>query len=262
MSRLAEFHLYDQPLLESLVRDFRKASGDRGALAKLVGETCEPRFSKARAGQLRTALARYRELDAPDVLILNCRREIEPRALLLERIHDGEVIAEWEVLDLALRAKRQIPAALDMIGWLADDAVRSAMPTPALRDGWVHSFSVGTPAVREALFASKPLCVDEVPVLGAERLWAHAVSDLARIREFFAALLLRPPPPIEEYRGWYPHLHAMAFAVDDARAVPEPGPLAWEYACELARASRAIASLVRMLGDCERRRLCVQVCSE
>jgi hypothetical protein len=262
MSRLAEFHLYDQPVLEGLVRGFRRARGDHKALAGLIGAAKEPRFPKARAAHLRQVLARYRELGAPDVVVRNCRREAEPRAFLLERIANGDVIAEWEVLDLALRAKRQIPAAFDTIGWLADDATRNAKPTPDLRDGWVHAFSVKTPAVREALYASKALHVDDVPVLGADRLWVHSVSDLPRIRGFFEALLLRPPPPIEDYRDWYPHLHAMEFSMDDTRAVPDPGPLAWQYARELASAARAIASVVRMLRDCERRRFCVQVCSE
>ena len=263
VSRLAEFHLYDIAVLTSLTTQFREARGKKRALRRLVEHAEEPRFAAARDRDLRATLKRFRALKAPELLIENCRRELEPRAFLLERLEErGQPLAEWELYDLALRSKKAIPAEFDFVEWLADHDARTRGPTPDMTDGWVQPFSSTAPGVRDALFGSKRLDVGGVPTLGADRCWVHDLAALARARRFFEALVELSPPPLEQYRRWYPHLHAMRFAMGDNEKVPADGPLAWEYATELAAARRAITRVVSMLKNCERRGWCVQVCCE
>ncbi len=262
MSTLSVFELYDFALLVRLVRAFRAARGDREALAKLVTEAQEPRLPKARDAYLRKALARLRELSTPDPLVENARRAIEPRALLLERLAKMQSFDEWEIYPLAARDERAIPNSYTTIEWLVDDDARRRGPTPEMTVGWIAGFCATTPRAREALFGGGPLMVDGIPTIGQDRAWVLDTTAVGATRQLLEELVRKPPPPLDEYRVWYPHLNAMSFTMDESRAVPNDGRLAWEYAHTLTTAARAIASLIAMLRTCEQKKLCVQVVYE
>ena len=259
MSRLTEISLFDKETLEALVLGFRRAAGDPKALRRLLDEAEEPHLPAARKRALAAELARFRELDAPPIIIEKCRRELAPRALLRERLRRGEARAEWEIVDLALRGKKPIPSAYAFVTWIADHEARRCGPTPEMSDGWTHGFSATDPGVREAMFGARVLEIGGVATLGADRGWVHDLPALREVRRFFEGLLTAAPPPVDEYRRWYPHLHAMEFCtVEDAR-VPEDGSLGWQYASELATAARAIRAMIALLQNCERRRWVVQI---
>lgn len=262
MSRLEEFHLYDQTALETLVSAFRQAQGNQRALRELVQNAAEPHWPRALKDKLRARLKRLREMDAPEMLIENHRRQIEPRRFLLERLRQGEAIEEWELFDLALRAKKQIPAQYSFIGWIADIEGRRADPNSEMNDLYIEPFSSTNAVVREALFGSKELHIGDRATLGGERQWVHSAADLPGVRRFFEELLERPPPPREDYRRWYLPLNAHRLHGAPETQVPGDGPLAWAYANELAQAARAIRGLVTMLENAEKRRWCVQIVCE
>jgi hypothetical protein len=127
-----------------------------------------------------------------------------------------------------------------------------------MSDPWVDGFSVTTPSVREAMFGARDLVIRGTHILGADRGRVHDVASIPAVREFFERCLIFPPPPLADYRRWYPHLHAMNFVETDA-ATPSGGVLEWEYASELAAAARSIRAIVAMLKNCERRKWCLQV---
>ncbi len=260
MSRLTELGLFDKETLEGLVLGFRRAAGDPRALRRLLDQAEEPPLPVARKQALSAELARFRALNAPPIVIENCRRELAPRALLRERIRRGESLAEWEILPLALRGKKPIPdGAYSFITWVADHEARRRGPTPEMSDGWTHSFSATDPAVREAMFGARALEIGGVATLGADRGWVHDVPALPGVRRFFEGLLAAAPPPLDDYRRWYPHLHSMEFCTVDDAQVPEDGPLGWKYASELAVAARAIRAMIAVLHNAARRGWVVQI---
>ena len=115
----------------------------------------------------RAQLARLRATGAPACLVDDCRRELEPQALLLERLEASPAIEAAEIVDPALRAKRPIPRRVD-------DEGRRAGPTAEQRLWLVHGFVSADPRVHAALFRAGTLAIDGVEVLGAEHGWVHA----------------------------------------------------------------------------------------
>jgi hypothetical protein len=247
MSRLSMFELYDTVILSRVVRAFRSAEGDHAALVELVTRAEEPRYSKTRAATLRKSLVRLRELQAPELLVEDARRTLEPRALLLERLAEGHALREWELYSLAARDKRPLPRKYTTIEWLLDEAGRREGPPVVSDDGWIPEFRASTPSVREALFGAGPLLVDGRPTLGQERAWVLDVAAATTTRRLIEDLLTRVPPPLEEYRTWYRHLHALEFTMNADRPVPDDGPLAWDYARSLTQAAREATSMASML---------------
>jgi len=263
MSRLAEFHLFDQVLLTKLVAGHRQAAGAPAALALLLSSVPERRHLAAQRKRLEGQLQRLKSIDAPALMIDSAEQDLAPRARLQRRLAAGEPVLEAELADLARTGTKPMPAAYDFIEWLADDDARAAGPGPELSDGWLHNFSAATADVREALFGARPLLIDGIAVLGGPRTCVHDVADLPRIRGFFEAILQERPPDLDAFRRWYLHLNADRFSLSaEPHATPAPGPLAWELATSLATARHDIESMVRMFRNGERRRWCVQVCAE